>query len=312
MKKTIGILAVIIIAIIGIYFWTQNGSYDPDVLEGEKVTTTTTPEEQGGEAEIEVATAPTTEVIGTSVGKRDIVAYHFLPPNGQASGTGDTELLFVGGIHGGYSWNTSLVAYELMDYLEKNPSAVPAKVTVTVIPVLNPDGLSKVVATSGPFIKADVSVSSALRIAGRFNAHKVDLNRNFDCNWKSTGTWQNTPVGGGSAAFSEPESAAVKNYVEKENPAAVVVWYSAVGGVFSSSCSTGVSEGTRTLTNLYAAASGYPAHESFDFYETSGDMANWLAKKNIPAISVLLTTHEDTEWSKNWKGVEAVISHFAK
>ena len=46
------------------------------------------------------------EAIGKSVEERDITAYHY--------GTGETELLFVGGIHGGYSWNTSLVAYELM------------------------------------------------------------------------------------------------------------------------------------------------------------------------------------------------------
>ena len=300
MKKTIGIFAIIFIAIIGIYFWTQNGSYDPDALEREEVTTTTTPVV---ETPTEAKTAPTTSVIGMSVEKRDITAYHY--------GTGETEVLFVGGIHGGYSWNTSLVAYELMDYLEKNLSAVPAKVTVTVIPVLNPDGLSKVVSAAGPFAKADVSASSQFRIAGRFNAHKVDLNRNFDCGWKSTGTWQNTPVSGGSTAFSEPESVAVKTYVEKENPTAVVVWYSAVGGVFSSSCGSVVSSVTRTLTNLYAVASGYPAHESFDFYETTGDMANWLAKKNIPAISVLLTTHEDTEWSKNRAGVEAVLKNYA-
>ena len=36
-----------------------------------------------------------------------------------------------------YSWNTTLVAYELMDYLEKTPDAIPTNVKVTVIPSLN-------------------------------------------------------------------------------------------------------------------------------------------------------------------------------
>jgi murein tripeptide amidase MpaA len=64
-----------------------------------------------------------------------ITAYHY--------GTGDKEILFVGGIHGGYEWNTALVAYQLMDYLKANPNVIPKNVKVTVIPVLNPDGLIK-------------------------------------------------------------------------------------------------------------------------------------------------------------------------
>src|SRR3989344_2260678 len=63
-------------------------------------------------------------VLGKSVEGRDITAYHF--------GSGDKELLFVGGMHGGHSWNTALVAYELMDYLEANPNGIPANVKVTV------------------------------------------------------------------------------------------------------------------------------------------------------------------------------------
>src|SRR3989344_3845656 len=57
----------------------------------------------------QVATNKQQEQIGTSTQGRAIMAYHF--------GEGGTELLFVGGIHGGYSWDTALVAYELMDYL---------------------------------------------------------------------------------------------------------------------------------------------------------------------------------------------------
>ena len=41
-------------------------------------------------------------------------------------------------------------------------------------------------------------------------------------------------------------------------------------------------------------------------------MANWLAKKEIPAISVLLTNHKDTEWTKNKKGIEALLRYYAK
>ena len=69
---------------------------------------------------------------------------------------------------------------------------------------------------------------------------------------------------------------------------------------------------TTALTKLFAKASGYPAHDVWNYYEITGDMANWLAKSKIPTISVLLTNHTDTEWTKNKAGVDAVLQHYAK
>ncbi|QQR82818.1 hypothetical protein IPJ70_01765 [Candidatus Campbellbacteria bacterium] len=299
MKNTIIALVVIILIGIGGYFLLRQAPKVVDMPVSVATTTTSTTtvvsEDQGDKAEV---------VIGKSVEGRDIVAYNF--------GTGTTKLLFVGGIHGGYEWNTVQVAYELMDYLKATPSAIPANVRVTVIPVVNPDGLNKVVGTAGRFTSADVSPSQQVAVSGRFNANNVDLNRNFDCGWQATGTWQNKSVSGGTSAFSEPESKAVRDYVTTLDPNAVVVWYSAAGGVYASSCNGPVSTETRAMTNAYATASGYPAYESFDFYETTGDMVNWLAKDNVPAISVLLTNHTDTEWTKNKAGIEALFKQFAQ
>lgn len=302
------VVGIIIIG-FGVYYFTQRssnispvGQVTSPTLRQDQVPVTTTPVVQTNDTQAPVDNTKT--VLGTSVQNRDITAYHY--------GTGDTELLFVGGIHGGYEWNTTLVAYDLMDYLAANPSVIPANVKVTVIPVLNPDGLNKVVGTTNRFASTDVSTSKDTVVAGRFNSNNVDLNRNFDCDWQTTGVWQNTPVSGGSAAFSEPESQAIRTYIENKNPVAVVVWYSAAGGVFASSCHNGVSAGTRKLTDTFAAASKYKAYDSFDFYATTGDMVNWLAKKNIPAISVILTTHDGVEWSKNQAGIDAMLKLYAK
>lgn len=243
-------------------------------------------------------------VLGTSAGGNEIVAYHF--------GTGDTELLFVGGIHGGYSYNTTLLAYELIDHLTKNPKLIPENVTVTVVPTLNPDGLKATVGTAERFAITAVPKDEAKLVAGRFNASGVDLNRNFDCQWKKEGTWQNRTVSGGDEAFSEPEAKAIRSYVEQYEPAAVLVWYSAAGGVYASNCENGVLPKTTELVNLYAKASGYTAYNEFNYYEITGDMVNWLAKERIPAFSVLLTTHTATEWSKNRAGIEAMIKSFAE
>ena len=119
-------------------------------------------------------------------------------------------------------------------------------------------------------------------------------------------------MSGGSSVFSEPESLAIKNYIETQKPKAAVIWYSAAGGVYSSNCNGSIIPQTGVIANIYSKASGYPAYESFDSYETTGDMANWLAKKEIPAISVLLTNHKDTEWTKNKKGIEALLRYYAK
>jgi len=305
MKNTIIALVVIIVA-VGAYFYMRSPESPmdaPTVPETTTDTTAKTDTPKTGETTAQKKTGQS--VIGVSVEGRDINAYRY------GSG-GATEILFIGGIHGGYEWNTSLVAFQAMDYFEKNPSAIPANVTVTVIPVLNPDGLFKVVGKVGRFAASDVPASEDVQISGRFNAHTVDLNRNFDCDWQSSAKWQNKTVSGGSAVFSEPESQAIKAYVENNKPGAVVVWYSATGGVFASSCHNGVSAETNTLTQKFATASGYPAHQSFDFYATTGDMVNWLAKSNVPAISVLLTNHTDTEWSKNQAGIEALLKYYTK
>lgn len=307
MKNITIVLVVLVLIVIGIYFFNKSSS-SITVNNNTVVPTETTKIEEEQIQNEELQTVEpidnTKTVIGKSVENNDITAYHY--------GSGDTELLFVGGIHGGYSWNTTLVAYELMDYLDANPDAISANVKVTVIPVLNPDGLSSVVGTTGRFTVADVSSSEATVVAGRFNANDVDLNRNFDCDWKSTGTWQNKTVSGGSEAFSEPESEAIRAYVDAHTPSAVVVWYSAAGGVFASNCHNGVLPETQTLTNTFAKASGYKAYDSFDFYQITGDMVNWLAKNNIPAISVLLTNHQDTEWTKNKAGITALLKYYAE
>jgi predicted deacylase len=223
--------------------------------------------------------------LGTSVDGNDIKAFHF--------GTGANEVLFVGGVHGSDAPSTAAVAQELVAYLSDNPSVVPADVTVTVIPNLNPDG------------------SALSGTAGRFNANDVDLNRNFDCEWSSTAVWKNQEVSGGSKPFSEPEAQALQNYVDTFNPAAAVVWFASEGKVYPSACAGTPSNASVELAATFANAAGYPVEAEFDAYAITGDMVNWMAKQNIPAISVLLTSRESTDWSKNKAGIEAILDQYS-
>lgn len=244
--------------------------------------------------------SPITEVIGTSTEGRAITAYTY--------GSGTTTLLFVGGMHGGYEWNAVLLAYQFMDYLKANPETVPKNIAVTVIPSLNPDGVFKVTGTEGRFTAADVSSDKAVDAAGRFNAHVVDLNRNFDCNWQATSTWQGRPVSAGTSAFSEPEARALRAFVLEHHPVAAIFWHSQSNAVYASKCNNGILPGTLDLMKVYAAASGYPAVKSFDAYPITGDSEGWLASIGTPAITVELQTHTTIEWDRNLAGVTAILN----
>jgi len=242
------------------------------------------------------------KILGRSTQNRPIESYIF--------GDGETLLVFAGGIHGGYEWNSVLLAYQLVDYLRMNPKAMPPNLTVAVMPVINPDGLYKITGKSGRFSIADVPDGS--NSSGRLNANGVDLNRNFGCNWKADAVWQGNNVGAGAAPFSEPESVAIKNFVLENKPAAVIIWHSKSGTVYGSGCGKDMLGETADILNAYAKTAGYAAAPTFDQYAISGDASDWLASIGIPAITVELATHESIEWEKNLAGVQAIFKYFEK
>lgn len=294
-KHIIGILSVlvgvaIILAIVGL----QRETADVPITE----------------SPVQEETHRTEEVIGTSVEGRTITAYTYLPVRGtQAGGDGEQHLLFVGGMHGGYEWNSVILAYQFMDYVEANPEAIPDALSITVIPSLNPDGVYEIVGKEGRFAAADVPNTD--HSSGRFNARGVDLNRNFDCKWQPESTWRGTPVSAGTAPFSEPEAQALRDFVLLHEPDAVVFWHSQANAVYASECEAGILPDTLAVMNAYARASGYTAVESFDAYEVTGDAEGWLASIGIPAITVELSTHETIEWERNLAGVQALFDYYA-
>ncbi|PIR45377.1 MAG: hypothetical protein COV09_01840 [Candidatus Vogelbacteria bacterium CG10_big_fil_rev_8_21_14_0_10_50_13] len=296
MKNTIIILIILVLIGGGIYYFTRSTATAP----GNEVATTTV-----------ASTTPTQEyeVIGQSVSGRDILAYRF--------GAGEKEVVFVGALHGGYEWNSALLSYELIDYFKANPTAIPVGVRVAIIPVANPDGLAVVVGTSSRFAAADapqfdfadeVKFSDPV-VASRFNQNGVDLNRNFDCEWQPKAVWRDYQTKAGSAAFSEPEAKALRDFLLAEQPVSVIFYHSASNGVYTSFC--GEADplvGTVSLLSTYATASGYPRYDVYPYYEVTGDAADWLSTQGIPAITVELSTHESIDWNRNLAGVKAILA----
>lgn len=321
-KTNITIIVLVLLIVIGGIFYLERGGEQPDdmPLDGPQATTTqststddtdmststdmndTATTSDDVESDDQSDSTPGTSVVGTSVGGHDITAHTF--------GNGDTRLLFVAGLHGGYEWNTIKLADQMINWFEDNPSVIPDSLSVTVIPNMNPDGLETTTGTTSlAFNASDVADNT---VPGRFNDNNVDLNRNFDCNWQSEGMWQNRTVNGGSSAFSEPESQALRDWVNSNSPDAAVVFYSAAGAVYSSACNGEPSTASTDLMNAYAQASGYPAEGEFDAYEITGDAVDWMAKEGVPGISVLLSNHQDAQWEMNRAGVEAVLQSYAQ
>lgn len=294
-SKRYGVTLVLVVVVLVVLFNVFGGNKStppPPVPVVQVATTTPTPK------------GPLHRTIGHSVQGRTIDEYTF--------GTGTTRLLFVGGMHGGYEWNSVVLAYEFIDYLN-TPENVPLGLTISVIPTANPDGTFDVVGKEGKFTANDIlDVSNKPLGYGRLNAHSVDLNRNFDCNWKPTSTWRGTKVAAGSAPFSEPEAAAIREAVTSEKPSAVIFWHSQSGSVYASECNKGILPETLTIMNTYAKVAGYAPIKKFDAYAITGDSEGWLASKNIPAITVELTTHNTVEWKQNLLGVKALFDYYQK
>ena len=258
-------------------------------------------EEPEEELEEEFVWGPAYEVLGRSAEERIIESFTF--------GSGDTHLLFVGGIHGGYEWNSVVLAYEFIDYFSLSSETIPENLTVTVIPSANPDGVYKIVGKEGRFSAIDVPTGADITL-GRFNANGVDLNRNFDCKWQTESTWRGEIVSAGFAPFSEPEAVAIRNFVFNNNPKAVIFWHSQANAVYASECEDGIIPETLDIMNAYSEASNYRAIDFFDAYAITGDAEGWLASIGIPAITVELEPRENIEWDKNLSGVKAVFNYY--
>ncbi len=290
-KKYIGVgaLVILIVATAWLFFFSETqmpvGPIAP------------TPEVETPAPEV---TMPTIKILGYSVEGRAIESYTY--------GTGTTTLLFVGGVHGGYEWNSTLLAYDFIDSLETKTILVPENISLVVIPTLNPDGLFAVVGKEGRFMVAEIPPNDAHTTGrGRFNANDVDLNRNFDCKWSRESTWRGKTVSAGTSAFSEPEAQVLRNTVVEKNPAAVIFWHSQANAVYASECEEGILEDTLTLMNTYAVNGNYTPVSVFDAYPVTGDAEGWLASIGIPAITVELETRTSSEWERNKKAIEAVL-----
>ena len=240
------------------------------------------------------------QALGTSAGGRPLDSYRF--------GYGTDPIVLVGGMHGGYEWNTIVLAYEIIDYFLANPEQIPANVSLYIIPSANPDGQYRVTGRDGRFTAQDVVGDTE---PGRFNANQVDLNRNWACDWQPEGLWGNQVVSGGMTPFSEPETNALRSFFLRERPEVVLFWHSKADGIYVGSCD-GLHAPSKQIADIYGAGSGYNINETFTAYSITGDASDWLTTQNIPSFTVELQTHSKTDYAENLAGVLALLDYYGR
>lgn len=223
--------------------------------------------------------------IGKSVEGRDIWALRL--------GQGRRRVLFTGALHG-REWIATEILLRLSEQLAHEFSY--SNLTLAVVPMLNPDGV----------VAAARQTDRVHKSRQKSNARGVDLNRNFDADWKGAGidpepsfTDGNYP---GEAPFSEPETAVIRDLVEEFDPEVVADWHFR-GGLLD--IEHGGPRG-RELAELLAGESGYEIVEGMH-YASSGTFAAWL-RRGHPERSVVTVEIRHGELEEDWPELGPAIT----
>ncbi|MBI4677840.1 MAG: zinc carboxypeptidase [Elusimicrobia bacterium] len=151
---------------------------------------------------------------------------------------------------------------------------------IHIIPMINPDGVEYDVATSQyRWQRKNMRVNPDGEIG-------VDLNRNYGYEWGGVGA-SDQPYSDtyhGPSAFSEPETAAIKRFVEARPNIKTSISYHSYGSLifYPWSYSYDPIPNKKDLAAFKAAAAkmasltGYTAEQSSDLYASSGDTDDWM------------------------------------
>jgi len=226
-------------------------------------------------------------VIGYSVEGRPLWVTRF--------GSGPVVRLIVGGIHGGYEWNTVDLVEGLIQDFHQGTLLVPPDVTLYILRNLNPDGYENYWG----------------QYAGRSNANGVDLNRNWDANWQPTwpleGCFSAVTLTGGTAPFSEPETQALAQFLLDYEVDALVSYHSQMSAIYATGDET-LDPAADDLARGLAAASGYQYPPPWSSCVYTGQLVDWAVDQGIAAVTVELTTHDDPDLALNRRLVNAFLA----
>lgn len=194
-------------------------------------------------------------------------------------------IFFVGGHHAREHLSVE-VPLMLAEHLLKSYTAGDMRIRalldsrdIHIVPALNPDGLEFDIATGKYQYWRKNRRSNGDRTFG------VDLNRNYAFKWGTGGSSKRTndETYMGPTAFSEPETQAVKTFIEKNININVVLSFHTFSQLIlypwgHTHSPIGVIEDQRThemMAKKMATWNGYTPQPSSDLYIASGDLTDW-------------------------------------
>ncbi|WP_415063280.1 M14 family metallopeptidase [Bdellovibrio sp.] len=221
--------------------------------------------------------------IGKSVEGRDIWAVRISGNLQQADSL--AAAVFMGGHHAREHLSIELpiyyIEYLLTEYGKGNPRVqrLVNSRDIHIIPMVNPDGA-----------EYDISTGSYKswrknRASNNNGTYGVDLNRNYGFGWGGGGasTSPNSETYRGPKAFSEPESVAIKSFVEAHQNITILLsfhTYSQLilypwGHVYESIANTRDKQVHEVMAKKMAEWNGYKPQQSSELYIASGDTTDW-------------------------------------
>lgn len=193
--------------------------------------------------------------------------------------------IFMGGHHAREHLSIELpiyyIEYLLTEYANGNPriQRLVNGRDIHIIPMVNPDGAEYDISTG--------SYKSWRKNRSRNNngTYGVDLNRNYGYGWGGGGasTNPNSETYRGAGAFSEPETQAVKKYIEQHVNITVLLSFHTFsqlilypwGHVYDSIAIARDKQVHETMAKTMAQWNGYTPEQSSDLYIASGDTTDW-------------------------------------
>lgn len=213
-----------------------------------------------------------TGVIGKSLFGRDIYYVKV--------GTGDAVII-TGAIHAREHATATLVSEQALFALQ---NASKLKKTFYFVPCVNPDGTEIACRSVAPptFYSGDARLYKA-------NGRGVDLNVNFDAGWGEGKSNVFAPAGEnyvGEYPFSEPETAALRDFTLAVSPASTVSYHAKGREVYYDfRLSPERKERYSVIANEIAAKLGYEATGGDAF--SAGGYKDWCEEKlQIPAFTI--------------------------
>jgi carboxypeptidase T len=237
--------------------------------------------------------------LGLSLEKRHIYALKISSEPARESAK--PEVLFLG-CHHAREWISVEVPYQLGKYLAENYALDPEvrrlvdAAAIWIVPLVNPDGLEYSIQYYRYWRKN--------RRAGADGSFGVDLNRNYGYRWGEDDEGSSPAPGSeiyrGSAAFSEPEDRAVRDFFLSRNFGALISYHSFAQTIIypwgytsdPAPDDAAMSAIAARMAALIQAVNGRTyvyGESSRDMYLTNGDITDWAyGVAGIPAYTIEL------------------------